>query len=49
MKAQAQLQWRCAYCGEPVNDGCPDPSQFACCGEVGHVEQDKLEDEVEAQ
>lgn len=32
-------EWHCVYCGKPMNPGCPHPSQFACCGEVGHVER----------
>ncbi len=31
--------YACVYCGREVNDGCPDPSMFSCCGEVGHVER----------
>lgn len=31
--------WRCCYCGTPMNPGCPHPSTFECCGEVGHVER----------
>lgn len=45
-------QWECVYCGEPVNDGCPHPNAFECCGELGHVqlqEQQRYEEENEHQ
>ncbi len=31
--------YACVYCGREVNDGCPDPAVFVCCGEVGHTER----------
>jgi hypothetical protein len=34
-----EREWHCCYCGKPMNPGCPHPSQFECCGEVGHVER----------
>ena len=30
--------YACVYCGREVNDGCPDPAMFVCCGEIGHTE-----------
>lgn len=30
--------WFCVYCGKQVNEGCPSPTMFSCCREVGHVE-----------
>jgi hypothetical protein len=39
--------WVCVYCGTEVNDGCPDPSMFSCCGEVGHVEEVDEDEELE--
>lgn len=28
----------CTYCGKKVPDGI-EPSQFECCGEIGHTEE----------
>lgn len=39
-----QDMFACVYCGREVNDGCDDPSQFSCCGEVGHTE--RVSDEI---
>lgn len=33
-------QQECAYCGNPVPSSI-EPSQFACCGEVGHTTEPK--------
>jgi len=32
-----ELKHECPYCSKEMNPGCPDPSAFACCGEVGHA------------
>ena len=32
-----ELKHECPYCCKEMNSGCPDPSAFACCGEVGHA------------
>ena len=29
----------CPYCGNEVPDGIDHPSLFACCGELGHAEE----------
>lgn len=31
--------WHCMYCGKPIPDSFPQPSDWACCGETGHVER----------
>ena len=33
---ERKSEWVCAYCGASAEDA-PDPSMFACCGEVGHI------------
>ena len=30
--------WTCPFCGDAMPNGWPDPSSWACCGEVGHAE-----------
>ena len=37
--------WRCVYCGKEVPEGIDHPTLFACCGEIGHVEEDTDEQE----
>jgi hypothetical protein len=32
---------RCPYCGKQVPVGLPDPSQFSCCGEIGHADEEE--------
>ena len=39
----------CIYCGREVPEGCPHPSMFACCGEVGHTEVFTERDDDEIQ
>lgn len=32
-------EWHCCYCGKAVSHSFPQPADWECCGEVGHVER----------
>ena len=42
------MTYACAYCGKSFEGSGLEPSQMACCGEIGHVEpvDDEPEEEV---
>ena len=43
---QILLGHRCVYCGKEVPEGIDHPTLFACCGEIGHVEENKDENQI---
>lgn len=32
-------EWHCCYCGKPMANSFPQPADWQCCGEIGHIER----------